>query len=178
MILTGPEIRRAHATGDIAIEPFEPANVGPNSYDYHLGESLIRIQADAEGRLTSTSHDIPQQGMLLEPGSLYLGATRERIGSKVYAITLLGRSSVGRLGIFLNVTADLGHVGSDSNWTLELSVVQPVYVYAGMCIGQVAFWEVDGPRGFYDGRYKGDVRPERSKDPALNGRAAVKEIYS
>jgi dCTP deaminase len=178
MILTGPEIRAAHAAGDISIEPFDPAKIGPNGYDYHLGDSLIRIDSDAGGRLSSASHEIPKQGLLLEPGCLYLGSTHERIGSHVYAMTLLGRSSVGRLGIFLNVTADLGHVGSDSHWTLELSVVQPVYVYAGMCIGQVAFWEVEGARAIYDGRYKGDVRPEQSKDPWLRGRRFVKETSS
>jgi dCTP deaminase len=167
MILTGPEILAAHEAGDISIQPFDPSNINPNSYNYHFGDSLIRIDSDAHGALTSSTHRLSRQGFLLEPGSLYLGATHERIGSRVYAITLLGRSSVGRLGIFLNATADLGHVGSDSHWTLELSVVQPVRIYPGMGIGQVAFWEVDGARDLYKGRYDGDTRPELSKDPSL-----------
>ena len=56
---------------------------------------------------------------------------------------LLGRSSIGRLGIFLNVTADLGHIGSCSHWTLEITVVQPVRIYPGTKIGQVSFWVTD-----------------------------------
>jgi dCTP deaminase len=107
------------------------------------------------------------EGLVLQPWQIYLGATAEVIGSSVFAMTLLGRSSVGRLGIFLNATADLGHVGSSSHWTLEISVVRPVRVYPGMRIGQVAFWEVAGSVAPYRGRYAGDACPEESKDPNL-----------
>jgi dCTP deaminase len=168
MILTGPEIVAAHRTGDITIDPFDPESVNPNSYNYRLDHRLIRLQANAAGELQRSHHEIPPQGFLLEPGSLYLGATQERIGSRLYAMTLLGRSSIGRLGIFLNTTADLGHVGSESNWTLELSAVQPVLVYVGMCIGQVAFWDIIGARELYQGRYHRDTRPEPSKDSSLH----------
>jgi len=164
MILTGPEIVCAREAGDVSIEPFSAADVNPNSYNYHLGERLVQLRAnDREG----TSICIPGGGLLLMPGNLYLGATHERIGSRAYVTTLLGRSSVGRLGIFVNATADLGHMGSQANWTLEISVVQPIYIYPRMRIGQVAFWVVDGLPVFYKGLYLGDVQPEPSKDPLL-----------
>src|SRR5262249_42758117 len=100
-----------------------------------------------------------------QPGMLYLGATHERIGSRQYVMTLLGRSSIGRLGIFLNITADLGHLGSESCWTLEIRVVQAVRVYPRMKIGQVAFWLVEGEGRHYRGRYYDDDLPQPRKPP-------------
>jgi dCTP deaminase len=118
---------------------------------------------------------VPPRGVVLKPGRTYLGATAEIMGSSDYAMTLLGKSSVGRLGIFLNITADLGHLGSKSRWTLEITVIQPIRIYSLMSIGQVAFWRVaDGPargRG-YRGRYSSHLEPEPSRDRALSGARA------
>lgn len=166
MILTGPEIFRARLDGDVSIEPFSPDDLNPNSYNYRLGPDLLHIKA-AEHEPPSRQVQISPEGYVLEPGNLYLGMTHERIGSRLYAMTLLGRSSIGRLGIFMNATADLGHAGSDSHWTLEISVVQPVRIYARMRIGQVAFWTVLGACEPYRGRYHRDHRPEPSKDALL-----------
>lgn len=166
MILTGSEIMRALLEGDLSIDPFSPKELNPNSYNYRLGTELLCVSGGVDLRSTRSLH-VPRDGYLLEPGNLYLGVTRERIGSRAYAMTLLGRSSTGRLGIFLNATADLGHTGSDSHWTLEMSVVQPVRVYPHMRIGQVAFWAVAGDRLPYCGRYHRDQRPEPSKDILL-----------
>lgn len=166
MILSGREIVEARRRRELTIEPFCTTNVNPNSYNYHLASELICLSRLASApRRFMMEHD----GVVLEPRQIYLAATAEAIGSSVFAMTLLGRSTVGRLGIFLNATADLGHVGSISNWTLEISVVRPVRVYPGMKIGQVAFWEVAGAIEPYQGRYVDDVRPEGSKDPSLNG---------
>jgi dCTP deaminase len=166
MILSGSEILRASKSGQICIDPFSEADLNPNSYNYHLGPTLIHLPGKDAGK--PRQMEIPFDGLILSPGHLYLGTTRERIGSTTYAVTLLGRSSTGRLGIFVTATADLGHVGSLSNWTLEISVVQPVRVYAAMRIGQVAFWAVHGLRTQYAGRYLGDTKPETSKDSSLN----------
>jgi dCTP deaminase len=110
---------------------------------------------------------LSDSGVVLEPGILYLGATFEIIGSTKYVITLLGRSSIGRLGLFLNVTADLGHTGSISRWTLEMKVVQPLRIYPLMRIGQVAFWFQTGDVGQYSGKYQGDLQPFPNKDNNL-----------
>jgi dCTP deaminase len=104
---------------------------------------------------------------LLVPGRLYLGSTQEQIGSGFYALTLLGRSTIGRLGLFLNATADLGHIGCYSNWTLEMSVVQPLRIYPLMPIGQIAFWSVSHRGLRYGGRYHRDTRPVSNRDATL-----------
>ncbi len=111
---------------------------------------------------------LSSRGYVLNPGKVYLGATLERIGSDRYVTLLLGRSSIGRLGIFLNVTADLGHLGSCSHWTLELTVVQPVRVYPGMKIGQVSFWLTDESSSHrYTGRYHRDSQPVGNRDRTI-----------
>ncbi|MBV9992058.1 MAG: deoxycytidine deaminase [Alphaproteobacteria bacterium] len=166
MILTGPEIVQAQRAGDISIEPFANSEANPNSYNFRLAQDLICLSPVPPGAVSRRDAIIPPSGYLLMPGNLYLRATRERIASRRYAITLLGRSSIGRLGIFLNATADLGHVGSSSHWTLEISVVQPVRVFANMRIGQVAFWCSEAG-SVYVGRYLHDTKPEISKDGAL-----------
>lgn len=176
MIVTGPEIIKAQADGRILISPFDVSNVNPNSYNYHLGKRLICVEADRGGQ-KYTHFRIPDNGCILNPGILYLGSTAERIGSSSYAVTLLGRSSIGRLGIFLTATADLGHVGSDSCWTLEISVVQPVKVYPHMRIGQVAFWKTVGNAALYHGRYWGDTMPQPCKDPELCGAMSAVEEF-
>lgn len=162
MILTGPAIRTGVKNGTVTLDPFDEANLNPNSYNYHLADSLLVLR---RGGSPGQEVRLAPGGYVLKPGKVYLGATLERIGSDRYVTLLLGRSSIGRLGIFLNVTADLGHLGSCSYWTLELTVVQPVRVYPNMKIGQVSFWQTDeGSRHRYIGRYKHDSQPVANRD--------------
>ncbi len=165
MILTGPAIQSAVKNGDVFVEPYDKTDLNPNSYNYHLADSLLVLGL---GGKSSRKILLPPIGYVLKPGKVYLGATLERIGSDRYVMLLLGRSSIGRLGIFLNFTADLGHLGSCSHWTLELTVVQPVRVYPGMKIGQVSFWLTDDKSSHrYRGRYHRDSRPVGNRDHTI-----------
>lgn len=158
--------------GEITLSPWQARQLNPNSYNFRLGDRLSHV-GDPGGLLPAPQAMLlPDAGVVLEPGNLYLGVTEELIGSSRFAMTLLGRSSIGRLGLFLNATADLGHVGTCSRWTLELSVVQPLRVYRGMNIGQVAFWEQLGEAVSYDGRYQGDRIPMPCRDRRLLEEAA------
>lgn len=168
MILTGTQITHEVRAGDILIDPFDVGQVNPNSYNFRLSRHMIRTISH-RGLLSHERFDIPSEGFLLQPRVLYLGSTAEIIGSKKHAITLLGRSSLGRLGIFLNATADLGHVGTVARWTLEISVVQAVRVYPDMLFGQVAFWHSEGSHWHYHGRYQHDLEPRPNRDATLYG---------
>jgi dCTP deaminase len=146
LILTGPAIASAVKSQQIHIAPFDSELLNPNSYNYRLGRELLVLNDDVldAGRQPATNRfEIPDDGFVLQPKTIYLGHTHEIIGSDVYVPSLIGRSSMGRLGLFLQITADLGHIGTDHRWTLELTVVQPLRVYAGMRIGQVSFWKAD-----------------------------------
>ncbi|MCB9820196.1 deoxycytidine deaminase [Candidatus Nomurabacteria bacterium] len=147
MILTGSEIKRQVENGSIQIEPFDADLVNPNSYNYRLGEYISEFESqdiDPKKEPQVKTYRIPSEGVILYPNKLYLGHTLESIGSYEYVASLIGRSSVGRLGLFLQITADLGQLGKAHQWTLELKVVQPLRLYSGMKIGQVSFWQPDG----------------------------------
>jgi dCTP deaminase len=171
MILTGSAIDRACRCGDIEIAPFAAEHLNPNSYNFTLGKTLVEVESANPYHLGKPIR-LKSSGFVVEPGHLYLGSTAEQIGSKRYVTTLLGRSSIGRLGLFLNVSADLGHAGCDSEWTLELTVVQPLRLYPGMAIGQVAFWEQTGEPLPYGGRYHRDRGPRGNADATLSGLSA------
>lgn len=78
-------------------------------------------------------------------------------------MSLIGRSSTGRLGLFLQVSADLGHTGSVHKWTLELVTAKPFRVYPGMITGQISFWLNYGDASLYEGGYSAYSCPQISK---------------
>ncbi|MEU3356089.1 deoxycytidine deaminase [Streptomyces sp. NPDC037389] len=156
MILTGPEIARQRRRGALTIEPFTLDQLNPVSYNYRLGATLRThrsavIDTHADHELEEVT--IPAGGMVLKPGRVYLGTTVEEIGSEEFVPSLIGRSSLGRLGMFLQFSADLGNLGSCHRWTLEIKVVQPLRVYPGMVTGQVTFWSTVGVHLPYGGHF-------------------------
>ena len=147
MILTDKQILAAIEAGTIVISPFDRANLGSNSYDVHLGKSLATYTSailDARVHNAIEHFDIPDEGYVLHPDTLYLGVTEEYTETHKHVPFLEGKSSVGRLGIDIHATAGKGDVGFCNYWTLEISVRQPVRVYAGMPIGQLIYFEVSG----------------------------------
>ncbi|MFF3697258.1 deoxycytidine deaminase [Streptomyces sp. NPDC002221] len=156
MILTGPAIRAGVLSGAITIDPFERTLLNPNSYNYRLGsqlKQLVSSPADPTVPARTRTIDLPADGYVLRPGTVYLGTTVETIGSATFVTSLIGRSSLGRLGCFLQISADLGQLGAVHRWTLEITVVQPLRIYPGMRVGQVSFWQPTGGRAPYRGHY-------------------------
>lgn len=153
MILTGSKIKEEISAGKIVIKPFSDDQVNPNSYNYRLGLSIKVFDAFDGKKATFKELEIPEEGYILEPGKMYLATTEEVIGSSKYAMSLIGRSSMGRYGLFLQVSANLGHTTSEHKWTLEIVAAIPIKVYPGMIIGQVSFWKNDGSIKKYEGRY-------------------------
>lgn len=147
MILSDKKILEAILDGKILIEPFDPACLGTNSYDVHLGRTMAVYhdrELDAKKHNTVSHFDIPEEGYVLQPGVLYLGVTDEYTETHHTVPFLEGKSSIGRLGIDIHATAGKGDVGFCNSWTLEISCVQPVRIYAGMPIGQLIYFAVDG----------------------------------
>jgi dCTP deaminase len=147
MILTDKQILEAIDKGSIVIEPYDPNRLGSNSYDVHLGATLATYNddvLDARKHNQITTFEIGDEGFVLQPDMLYLGVTKEYTETHAHVPFLEGKSSVGRLGIDIHATAGKGDVGFCNFWTLEISVKMPVRVYAGMPIGQLIYFEVDG----------------------------------
>lgn len=165
MILTGPQIEEGVENGDIVIRPFRKRQINPNAYDFKLGDRCCIYTAktlDAASKNKTRFFAIPPEGIILQPTRIYLVNTEETMGSRKFVPIIRGRSSVGRLGIFIDVTADLIDLGSVNQWTLQLHAVQPVRVYPGMLIGQVTFWRTYGRRVQYRGKYSQSISPAPS----------------
>jgi dCTP deaminase len=166
MILTGPEIVSSVNDGRIRITPFNHEQVNPNSYNVCLGHRLVIYENDViDARTdnpTKTVH-IPPAGYTLMPNQLYLGHTAEEVGSDVYVPLLFGRSSVGRLGLFVEITAPIGDIGFHGQWTLMLSPVRPLHVYPCMKIGQIMFFVSLGNIDLYHGKYQSSRGPQKSR---------------
>jgi dCTP deaminase len=105
----------------------------------------------------NTAHEIiiPDEGLLLETNKLYLGRTQEYTRTEKLVPMLEGRSSVGRLGLFIHVTAGFGDVGFSGYWTLEIFCVQPIRIYPGVEICQIYYHDILGDFDQYtSGKYQ------------------------
>ncbi|MEU0892980.1 dCTP deaminase [Streptomyces massasporeus] len=165
MILTGPEITAAVNDGRLTIAPFGPEQVNPNSYNVCLGPTLLTYTdtvIDAHRPNPTREVTIGKSGYVLQPGELYLGHTVEQVGSNTLVPLLFGRSSVGRLGLFVEITAPIGDIGFHGQWTLMLSPIRPLRVYEGMRIGQIMFFVSTGAIAPYQGKYQAAVGPQPS----------------
>ncbi len=165
MILTGDEIK-AQLDKNIVIEPFDEKLLNPNSYNLRLHDELIvyeEIVLDVRRPNRYRRHIIPPEGLVLQPGQLYLGRTVERTETHNLVPMLEGRSSVGRLGLFVHVTAGFGDVGFCGYWTLELFAVHPIRIYPGLPICQIFYHTVEGTIREYrsDSKYQNnqDIQP-------------------
>ncbi len=147
MILSDTRILEEIEKGTIKIEPYKRECLGSNSYDVHLGKHLATYkndELDARQHNEIEHFEIPEEGIVLYPNKFYLGVTEEYTETFAHVPFLEGKSSTGRLGIDIHATAGKGDVGFCGNWTLEISVKQPVRVYAGMPIGQLIYFPVEG----------------------------------
>jgi dCTP deaminase len=168
MILTDKKILEAIDRGEIVIEPFDRAALGTNSYDVHLGKYLAVYKdrvLDAKKHNRTEIFEIPEEGYVLHPGTLYLGVTEEYTETHNFVPFLEGKSSIGRLGIDIHATAGKGDVGFSNTWTLEISCTQPVRIYRGMPIGQLIYFLIDGEVENYYNRKQNAKYNQRTDKP-------------
>ena len=152
MILSGKEIHQQVENGTISIDPFNSGQLNPNSYNLRLHSDLLVYDSDVldmKEKNSTSPLTIPDEGLLLEPQKLYLGRTIERTATDKYVPMLEGRSSVGRLGLFIHITAGFGDIGFDGFWTLEIFCVQPIKIYANLEICQIFYHTIDGDYNLY-----------------------------
>ncbi|MEZ6063337.1 MAG: dCTP deaminase [Planctomycetaceae bacterium] len=164
MILSGSEIR-AQLGSNIQIDPFNEDQLNSNSYNLRLHDELLvyeEIVLDMRKPSRFGRLQIPPEGLVLQPNQLYLGRTIEHTETHNYVPMLEGRSSIGRLGLFVHVTAGFGDVGFCGYWTLEMFAVQPVRIYAGVQVCQIFYHSLEGDVTEYkSGKYQNntDIQP-------------------
>ncbi len=151
MILSGREIKRQLGK-TLFIDPFELSQVGPNSYNLRLHSDLLVYDSpvlDMKQQNPVSKITIPEEGFILEPHRLYLARTIEYTKTTHYVPMLEGRSSIGRLGLFIHVTAGFGDVGFAGYWTLEMYSIHPIKIYAGVEICQIFYHTIEGDYDHY-----------------------------
>lgn len=164
MILSGLEIKKKLGK-EIFIDPFDEKRLNPNSYNLRLHKDLLVYEnelLDMKVENKAQKFEIPEEGLILVPGKLYLGRTIEHTITKNHVPMLEGRSSVGRLGLFVHITAGFGDIGFSGYWTLEMFCVQPIRIYAGVEICQIYYHTIEGPYVEYrSNKYQSniDVQP-------------------
>jgi dCTP deaminase len=164
MILSGEEIRK-HLNDKIVIDPFYEPHLNPNSYNLTLHSELLtyeEVVLDMRQQNRTRRLVIPAEGLVLNPSQLYLGRTVERTETHGFVPMIEGRSSVGRLGLFVHVTAGFGDTGFCGYWTLEMFAVQPVRIYPGVPICQIFYHQIEGDiRPYASNKYQHnrDIQP-------------------
>ncbi len=164
MILSGEEIRR-RVGGDIKIEPFDEAQLNANSYDLTLHNELLmyeEVVLDLKEPNRYRRIEIPESGLVLSPNQIYLARTVEHTETHNLVPMIEGRSSLGRLGLFVHVTAGFGDVGFRGYWTLEMFAVQPIRIYPNIQICQIIYHAVEGEVAeLASGKYQNnrDIQP-------------------
>lgn len=164
MILSGNEIR-SRLGGDIQISDFSEEQLNPNSYNLRLHDELLvyeEIVLDMRKPNRFRRVTIPAEGLVLQPNQMYLGRTVEYTETRNLVPMLEGRSSIGRLGMFVHVTAGFGDVGFSGYWTLEMIAIQPIRIYPGVQVCQIFYHTVEGEITEYQqGKYQknSDIQP-------------------
>lgn len=164
MILSGEEIRRLHGDA-LSIDPFDPERLNPNSYNLSLHDELLmyeEVVLDAAKPNRYRRMRIPKDGLTLQPGQLYLGRTVEYTSTHGLVPMIQGRSSLGRLGLFINPGGAVGDAGYCGTWTIEMHCVQPIRIHAGMQVCQIYYLRLDGEcREYCSDKYQDsrDIQP-------------------
>lgn len=164
MILSGQEIY-SRLNKEIFIDPFDIKQLNPNSYNLKLHNELLVYEnhvLDMKMNNPVKRIIIGEEGHIIEPGKLYLGRTHEYTKTTGLVPMLEGRSSVGRLGLFIHVTAGFGDVGFCGYWTLEIHCIQPIRIYPMVEICQIYYHLIEGEYEEYkSGKYQNnrDIQP-------------------
>ena len=169
MILSGEEIIKNKEI-DINPTPCEEA-IQPASIDLHLSKYVTvlprNVVIDVHERYPPVHLlIIPQDGIELKPGDFVLLRTLETVTiSNNYCALCEGRSSIGRLGLTIHVTAGFTDPGYKGTLTLECKNLSDttIKLYAGMRICQLIVMEVKNNSKNYNGKYQYGVDPEPSK---------------
>lgn len=146
MILSDSRILERINKGDIKINPFNIKNLGSNSYDVHLSNTILTYDdmvLNPKEDLKVSEIKIKDNGFLLLPNKIYLGCTIEHFETKLDLLMFDGINSLARLGLRTQLTS-LTNFGFKGSLTLQLSCVMPIIIYPNMNIGQVYYNRIEG----------------------------------
>ena len=160
-ILTKYEILAEIERGHLKIMPFNGKNLGPASLDltldnkWRIFSKKKKITVDEDVDYKATTKLVEKDKIILKPGQLVLGITKERI-SLPENLTgwLQGRSRFARIGLSVHVTASFVQPGSDNKQVLEIINLGPhtLVLKAGSKIAQLILQRTEG-KARYSGKF-------------------------
>lgn len=166
-MLPDNEILREIEVGLFKVEPFDPSLVQPASIDLRLYNQFLTFDADSPHDVIDparrqlglvgleTRDDLTP--MLVQPGQFMLASTFEKVTLPAdLAGRVEGKSSLGRLGLMVHITAGFIDPGFVGRITLELSNVapKPIALWPGMLIAQLCLMRMTGKASVpYGSRY-------------------------
>ncbi|MDQ2715347.1 MAG: dCTP deaminase [Chloroflexota bacterium] len=166
MLLSDKRIMEEFESGNIVIDPFNPQQLGTNSYDCRLGEWYFQGDANVEVIHIDNRAEIrgywgePRQArerqIAIRPGTTILAHTQEVIGGhNGYLAKMYARSTVARSGLSVCRCAGVGDVGYISRWTMEISnhTQTTIWIPVGFRICQLTFEFVGPTLKEYRGKY-------------------------
>jgi dCTP deaminase len=180
MILSDGDIKKAMAAGDITVDPYNDSMLQPASIDLHLDKHFLiydtnnNFVIDPKKPIDPMMKEIDideETPFVLHPGEFALAMIYEKTGvSDQFVGRLEGKSSIGRMGLLIHVTAGFLDPGNNLKLTLELCNVanMPILLYYKMPIAQMAFEKIsspcENPYGKVVGsKYVGDIKPVASQ---------------
>lgn len=157
---TASQILKGISDGKLSITPWNIDNLNPNSYNVSIGSEIVMYTdsvLDFKVAPKTKVIQIPESGLILHPGRVYLAKTLEYTEINGVVSVLYGRSSAARLGLFVHASAGLGDTGYKGHWTLSLIATQPVKIYPGQSLAQLVFMEPNGSTIDYSGKYQNNT---------------------
>ncbi len=184
MILSDGDIRESIQKGEITIDPYNEKYLQPASIDLHLDRHFLVFDTthhyviDPKKPMDDIMKEVvisDDEPFVLHPGEFALGMIFEKTGVSSHMVGRLeGKSSVGRMGLLIHVTAGFLDPGNDLKMTLELhnTANMPILLYYKMPIAQMAFERLSKPSerpytkdhaGKLNSKYVGDMKPRASQ---------------
>lgn len=156
MFLSDADIKKAIASGEITIDPFDPSCLQPASYDILLGNKFIENDASSTHYVdparkiyakTTEKHVKDGAEFVLHPNVSVLGLSQEFLGSDHYLIQIGGKSSLARIGLMIHNTAGIINPGHFLHITFEITNQSniPIIIRPGMEIAQLTFSKLSSP---------------------------------
>lgn len=170
MILTHDKILEEIEKGNIAINPFSKAQVGPASVDLHLGNAFRRfkhhnevfpVKEEAKAETITELVKLKEGDfLLLKPQETVLGITKEKITlSPDICGWIEGRSRFARIGLGVHITSGFIQPGIDNYQVLEITNLSPtpLALYPNTRICQIVFERCEG-----EAKYKGEFKDQKN----------------
>ena len=183
-ILSDKELRKYLNEGKIVIDPLiDEKQIQPSSIDMRIGDEFKVFKVIRKPYIDPKDQDdiaSYMESMIIEEGEAFIIHPNEFALATTYEYVKVpddlvargeGRSSMGRLGVTMHVTAGFIDPGFEGKITLEISNIgaMPVALYPGQRVCQIVFETMTSPAekpyGHPDrnSKYMGQKRPESSR---------------